>query len=437
MALFSIQLLNFRRICFIWSLLLLSFSPSNSMADQIIHSHNEPIKNNDYTYIPFAIYTEELDTGIGMGFGWSGAQKGQASLYAAGLYTTNNSYGLFLRGSKFQINSRLFLNATYVNGRYKVQRIYVRNNPDFPTEQGGTNDSSEGNFLAGPGRDTLFEPELYYILPIGDGHKNIIKTYMLTDGILSSPPSGGQTWNPLITGRSYIHFTPFYRSQKFNTATEKLRFNTNGIKLSFQYDNRDFPENPSTGSNQKFRVLSDFGWGDSSDSWTVIDFQYSKYFSLGESLFARQRVIALDFWTANTPTWQQIQQGASTVIRHRPPPYMGATLGGVNRLRSYPSERFNDKAAIYYSAEYRFTPRANPLGRISLLHWSKIDWWQFVGFIEMGRVAPQWQLKTLHKEMQQTLGFGLRAMALRSTVRLDVAFSDETWQIYAMVGHPF
>jgi len=28
-------------------------------------------------------------------------------------------------------------------------------------------------------------------------------------------------------------------------------------------------------------------------------------------------------------------------------------------------------------------------------------------------------------------------MAMRSIVCIDVAASDETWQVYAMVGHPF
>jgi hypothetical protein len=116
---------------------------------------------------------------------------------------------------------------------------------------------------------------------------------------------------------------------------------------------------------------------------------------------------------------------------------MGAKLGGIYRLRAYPDVRFNDKAAIYYSAEYRFMPHANPLGDVSLLRRFDIKWWQFVGFVEFGRVAPAWNVRTLHTHMQHSLGIGVRAMALRSIVRLDAAFSDESWQIYAMVGHPF
>lgn len=66
----------------------------------------------------------------------------------------------------------------------------------------------------------------------------------------------------------------------------------------------------------------------------------------------------------------------------------------------------------------------------------EIGWWQFVGFAEMGRVAPEWNVRTLHSNMKNDLGVGVRAMALRSIVRLDLAFSNETWQVYVMVGHP-
>lgn len=408
-----------------------------AMADKIIKKPGTDKSKTEFNYIPFAVYTEELDLGAGIGFGMSGLQNGQAGVYGAGLYTANDSYAVFLRGSKYQVNNRLFLDATYINGRYKEHRVYSRFNPLLPSEPGGTNESSESNYLVAPGSDKFLELDFYYILPYGDGRKNIIKEFTLADGTLVSQPSGGNRWNPNISGRSYVHLVPFYRSQSFNLNDGSLDFNTNGVRLEFEYDNRDFPDNPTTGSYQEFRILRDFGLGDSSDSWTVVDFEASKYFSLGSSKTNRQRVVALNFWTANTPTWEQTNLGSTVVDLHRPPPYMGATLGGVNRLRAYPSERFNDKAAIYYSAEYRLMPRSNPLGELSILDPFDVDWWQIVGFVEIGRVAPKWDIKELHKDMQHSIGVGIRAMALHSIVRLDAAFSDESWQVYAMVGHPF
>ena len=429
--------MNLRIVFSILGLLLLYNACSTAVADKIVHSQDEPAKEKKFGTIPFALYTEQLEFAAGIGFGWSGFQHGQAGIYGAALYTTNHSNGIYLRGSQFQIRDRLFMDASYINALYKDQRIYIRNNPDFPTEAGGTNESSEDNYLAGPGRDGLFDLDFYYLLPLGDGRTNIVRDYTLADGVLTSPPSGGQRWDPRVSGRSYVHLVPFYRLQDYGHEIGVADFRTNGLKLELEYDNRDFPDNPTYGSYQEFRVLRDFGWGDSSDSWTVIDLEFNKYFPLRETPSIRQQVIALGFWTADTPTWEQVQQGAITVDRHRPPPYMGATLGGIYRLRAYPSDRFNDKAAIYYSAEYRVMPRSNPLGNLSFLRFFEIDWWQIVGFVEVGRVAPDWRIKTLHTDMQRDIGIGLRAMTLRAVVRLDAAFSDESWQIYAMAGHPF
>jgi len=75
-------------------------------------------------------------------------------------------------------------------------------------------------------------------------------------------------------------------------------------------------------------------------------------------------------------------------IYHRPPAYAGATLGGLFRMRGFPLNRFNDKAAIYYCGEYRMTPKWNPLADISWVQkFLEIAWWQWVPFVEVGRVA--------------------------------------------------
>jgi len=88
----------------------------------------------------------------------------------------------------------------------------------------------------------------------------------------------------------------------------------------------------------------DFGLLDSSNSWTVVDGEVDKYFSLGASDWFRQRVLAFDFWTAYSPTWNEKSNGD---IDNGAPSFAGATLGGLWRLRGYPTNRFSDKAAIY------------------------------------------------------------------------------------------
>ncbi len=116
---------------------------------------------------------------------------------------------------------------------------------------------------------------------------------------------------------------------------------------------------------------------------------------------------------------------------------MGASLGGFLRLRGYPLYRFQDEAAIYYGVEYRVIPHWNPLGKISWLRWLHIDWWQFVPFLEVGRVASEWDLQELHSDMKWDAGGGIRLMTAKVVVRADAAYSEEGWHIWVMVGQAF
>jgi hypothetical protein len=66
-----------------------------------------------------------------------------------------------------------------------------------------------------------------------------------------------------------------------------------------------------------------------------------------------------------------------------------------------------------------------------------IEWWQWVPFVEVGRVAPSWDIGTLHSSMKWDVGLGIRAMAKGIVVRVDGAGSPEGWAVQMMVGHPF
>ena len=82
----------------------------------------------------------------------------------------------------------------------------------------------------------------------------------------------------------------------------------------------------------------------------------------------------MNFWTGESPSWDMHVEGDLTYVDNRPPFTEGAKLGGFYRLRAYPNNRFNDKAVIYSTAEYRFMPEWNPIGEISWLSWLKMDW---------------------------------------------------------------
>jgi uncharacterized protein YbjQ (UPF0145 family) len=53
---------------------------------------------------------------------------------------------------------------------------------------------------------------------------------------------------------------------------------------------------------------------------------------------------------------------------------------------------------------------------------------------EVGRVAPDWDLSTLHTDMKWDAGVGLRGMFGSGVGRLDFMFSEEDFAIAAMVN---
>ena len=55
----------------------------------------------------------------------------------------------------------------------------------------------------------------------------------------------------------------------------------------------------------------------------------------------RQGVLALNSWTSYSPTGDEQADGT---IADRPPAYTGSTLGGLWRMRGYPSQRFNSSS---------------------------------------------------------------------------------------------
>jgi hypothetical protein len=149
----------------------------------------------------------------------------------------------------------------------------------------------------------------------------------------------------------------------------------------------------------------------------------------------RQGVIALDYWTSYSPTWDEKSDGR---IANRPPAYTGSTLGGLWRLRGFPSQRFNDKAAIYYAAELRLIPDWNPFHNWPRVQeYVGVQWLQFVPVVEVGRVAPNWSFSELNSNMKWNAGLGIRVWAQGIVARIDTAYSTEGVSVQMMISQPF
>jgi outer membrane translocation and assembly module TamA len=66
-----------------------------------------------------------------------------------------------------------------------------------------------------------------------------------------------------------------------------------------------------------------------------------------------------------------------------------------------------------------------------------MDWWQFAGFVEGGRVAGEYTFSELTSDWKADAGIGIRAMVAGGVVRFDVAASSEGLGFRVMVGQPF
>ncbi|MGD8961560.1 MAG: hypothetical protein PVF29_00285 [Desulfobacterales bacterium] len=386
--------------------------------------------------LPYAFYNENFGFAGGFVYGKVGKPQKQALMLATGIVGTKGGMG-FLVGRDIQMPriDRLFLDPIVSVGYFSDNESYIDGNPDFPNERAGSNDSEEDNFVEGDGWDNFFRLKFKYLLPIGNGRDEIISTVKIKEGLPISEPKGGTSLNPFKSGRSYLELRPFYRSQELDGDDVDTTIKTNGTDFSLFWDNRDFAANPSRGFGFRGKVSRDFGWFNSSDSWTNLEGELDVYFPFKMGDWLRQGVLALNHWTSWSPTWDERSDGT---ISNRPPAYTGSTLGGLWRMRGYPTQRFNDKAATYYAAELRLIPEWNPFENWPRVQkYVGIQWLQFVPFVEIGRVAPEWGFSRLHSDMKWNAGFGVRAWAQGIVIRIDTAYSDEGVGLQMMIAQPF
>lgn len=397
-------------------------------------------KKRDYYILPYAFSSETFDVAAGVGAA-AGHVLGQSQCSAAGtvLGSSNGSALGALTINNYQIPflRRLYVDLFTMTARYGALRVYAGNNPKYPGERPGTNDSDPDNFNQVQAWETVFEMPFRFLLPIGAGKEGALHTYQLRDGLLYSGATGAKDWDPREGGRTFITLQPSYRHQFTDLDDEEVHAQTLNLSLGLEYDNRDFNVNPSHGSFQRVGVTYDPAWLAYDQSWYFCELDLRKYVSLTDYLPFRQSVVALNFWTGDTPSWESETVDGEEVITHRAPYYTGAQLGDLYHLRGYPSHRFNGKSVIYYGGEFRVIPYWNPFPSIPIVNRLDIPWWQWAVLGEAGRVADHYNLGTLHTDMKWDAGVSFRAMVENSVVRLDCVYSPETVSVVVMVGHPF
>lgn len=390
--------------------------------------------------LPFAFYNETFGVAAGYVYGVSGWPQPQSTLLSTTMAGTTGSGMSFLIGQDLQVpfTRRWFLDPVMSVGYFQDAKSYANGNTNYTDENAGDNNSDKDNYVEGDGWDNFFRFRFKYLLPMGHGKHTVINTYKVRGGHLIEGFTGAYSMNPFVSGNTFLEFRPFYRSQQIDGRYVDSKVKTNGLDSSIYWDNRDFYANPKRGNSWRMKYSKDWGKFNSSGNWTSMEGEVDQYFALGESTltpFWSGRVLALDVWTSYSPSWDEKSDGT---VDNRPPTYTGATLGGLWRMRGYPSSRFSDRAAIYYCAELRLTMSKNPFDNWEWLQkYLGVQWVQVVPFVEVGRVAPEYDLEKLHSDMKYDGGLGFRLLAKGLTVRIDFAGSEEGFATQMIIAQPF
>jgi len=421
-------------------------------AQSLPKDHNLSIRtlfpsSKDTAYIPYIFSSDS----IGFAGGAAAIKRGvfqpqtisvatlfygsKQDIITNGTPDTANFSGGFLGLFDYKIpgTNRVLLSISGLKSYFPKARYYLYNH---------TNDSKEEQYIESSGDNDFIYATLKYVLSLGDGLDNPEGLYTLKHGFAVGRENYGGGI-PFVTGRTALGVTGFYEHYTFDNnlagaprSTNGLKeWNTNGVRFFVEHDNTDYDLNPSRGYQFRLQYSKDFGWRDAKQSWDFLEFKYNHYINLPTFTFTQQNVLAMSFWTGYSFSWDRNGQIDNNIDAHRPPPWEGARLGGIFRMRGYNTNRFSDKAVVYGTAEYRAVLKWNPFRKSDYIPVA-IDWLQVVGFVEAGRVHESYNFDLL-SDMKYDAGISLRAMAAQVPVRLDIAASDEGVNFWVMVFHPF
>jgi len=436
--------------------LLVVFFVSTSLfgAEFILKDINETKKNSSYIVLPYLFSSDSMGLTVGAVGIFHGYYQPQMTMMVTAFVGENmdvedirqdqleheqaraEGFAFAVTGYRPSFSKRTFITFLGSYAYYPNQRLYLD----------GSNDSAQDLENGGlspfqtQGYNNWINADFRYVLPIGESKTEVLPIIILDRGIpINRDNKGGG--KPFVTGQTIFGTELFYTKWTADKLSDEPSINTNGLRLYLRHDNTDYADNPTRGYSFEVKSSIDFGAFNSSQSWNSIEAQYSHYIELPLFSWSRQNVIALNAWSAYSPSWDKSKKfdpeaKYQVIDKNQPPMFEGARLGGWNRMRGYDSNRFNDKAAIYGTMEYRVIPEFNPLRQKSWMPVS-IDWFQTVLFAEVGRVAPKYDVGELFSDMKYDAGFSIRALAAKLPVRFDMAFGEEGSSMWVMVKQPF
>ncbi|KMV29056.1 hypothetical protein AB733_19960 [Photobacterium swingsii] len=407
--------------------ILLAASLNSAMATEQTWPEYEP----DTNVVPFAFSTDSMGVSVGVAGLIKGAGQPQAAVIGAGLMSDKGTWISYFGASNYALSaeSRWLFGLELFSASYKQFEYFVG--------EGTSNDSSFDDAIIADAREDEHRLKARYILPIGAAKSNGLMAALRPN----RPVTGSVPWESGVTS---IEFRPFYKSRRFANASlfpKQPKANNSdevyGLETRLDWDNRDNSRNPTEGSRSQFTLTVDPGSSDRA-SWATWEASQSWFWdigSLGELL--DQQVFAFNIYTADTPTWNQTETINGQETYNRPPEFAANSLGGLYRLRSFQSNRYVGRSAMSYSMEYRVLPDWQPLGDWPIFNWYDVPWWQWVAFADVGRVADEYNLVELHKDMKWSAGGAVRFQVEGIVVRTEMAWGSEESIFRVMVNQPF
>jgi hypothetical protein len=413
-------------------------------------TENNITSSQDIVYIPYVFSTDSTGFSGGVGVIKQGFLQPHVTAIATLFYGAEQD--IITNGQEDTANFAGGLAAIFdyiVPGTERVLFSALGMKSYFPKAHyylyDHSNGSDENKYVETSGDSDFAFATLKYVLPMGDGLDNPEGDYTLKNGFAIGREAYGGG-KPFITGRTALGISAFYEHNTFDNyiapstgedhSSKGLQeWNTNGLRFFVEHDNTDYDLNPSRGYQFKLQYSKDFEWGDSEQSWDFLEFKYNHYVNLPTFSFTQQNVLAMSFWSGYSFSWDRDNEDLPEIAAHRPPPWEGARLGGMFRMRGYNTDRFSDKAVVYGTAEYRAILDWNPFRKNDYIPVA-IDWLQVVGFVEVGNVNDHYNTDLL-QDMKFDVGISLRAMAAQVPVRVDIAYGDEGTNFWVMVFQPF
>lgn len=386
---------------------------------------------------PIAFSSGDWGTAVGASGIVTGLLQPQMSIFGTAIYSNNDSWLGFIGVSNVMFpGQRQWLFDFYaLEGNYRETNYFVSGNPGYAHEQPGSNDSSADNCIRTHGREANYWARFRYILPIGEGKNGAMASLMHREGETND---AGRLWNPLESGITSLELHPFFRRRDLGDMNPDYEDSeAMGVRFVVDYDNRDSSRLPTRGSHLTFTYNNDWGSSDR-PSWATWEAEYSKFIDLGTNQYMRQKVLALNAWLSDTPTWNDTETVSGEQQYRRPPSFAGARLGGWDKMRGFETNRFYGRSAVAYSAELRMMPDWQPLQELPLVgELYEIPWWQWAIFVDVGRVADTLSLSELHTDMKYSVGGSIRFQVEGVTVRTEIAGSEEDTMFRVFINQPF